>query len=134
MSVKINIHPFLTQHTNNQDVVEVNGSTVGQCLSQLIAQFPGLRQWLFEKNGKLNRLVEIYVNMKSSYPEELAKPVRDGDELHIIIKFLEDDERAPSIQYSAYFLTGSKAKNTLFSSFIAPFTSIIIGGMSKTES
>lgn len=85
MSVKINIHPFLTQHTNNQDVVEVNGSTVGQCLNQLVARFPGLRQWLFEKNGKLNRLVEIYVNMESSYPEELAKPVRDGDELHIII-------------------------------------------------
>lgn len=85
MSVKINIHPFLTQHTNNQDVVEVNGSTVGQCLNQLVARFPELRKWLFEKNGKLNRLVEIYVNMESSYPEELAKPVRDGDELHIII-------------------------------------------------
>jgi molybdopterin converting factor small subunit len=85
VSVKINIHPFLSQHTNNQDVVEVNGSTVGQCLEQLVARFPELRQWLFEKDGKLNRLVEIYVNMESSYPEELAKPVKDGDELHIII-------------------------------------------------
>jgi len=85
VSVKINIHPFLSQHTNNQDVVEVNGGTVGQCLEQLVARFPELRQWLFEKNGKLNRLVEIYVNMESSYPEELAKPVKDGDELHIVI-------------------------------------------------
>jgi molybdopterin converting factor small subunit len=85
MSVKIKIHPFLSQHTNNQDIVEVNGRTVGQCLEQLVDQFPELRQWLFEKNGKLNRLVEIYVNMESSYPEELAKPVKDGDELHIII-------------------------------------------------
>jgi sulfur-carrier protein len=85
MSVKINIHPFLSQHTNNQDVVEVNGSTVGQCLERLVARFPGLRPWLFEKDGKLNRLVEIYVNMESSYPEELAKPVKDGDELHIIV-------------------------------------------------
>jgi len=85
VSIKINIHPFLSQHTNDQDVVEVNGSTVGQCLEQLVARFPELRQWLFEKNGKLNRLVEIYVNMESSYPEELAKPVKDGDELHIIV-------------------------------------------------
>lgn len=85
MSVKINIHPFLSQHTNDQDVVEVNGSTVGQCLEQLVARFPELRQWLFEKNGKLNRLVEIYVNMESSYPEELAKPVKDGDELYIVV-------------------------------------------------
>ena len=85
MSVKINIHPFLTQHTDGQDVVEVDGSTVGQCLEQLVGRFPGLRPWLFEKNGKLNRLVEIYVNTESSYPEELAKPVKDGDELHIVI-------------------------------------------------
>jgi molybdopterin synthase sulfur carrier subunit len=85
VSVKINIHPFLSQHTNSQDVVEVNGSTVGQCLEQLVARFPELRPWLFEKDGKLNRLVEIYVNMESSYPEELAKPVKDGDELYIVV-------------------------------------------------
>jgi molybdopterin synthase sulfur carrier subunit len=85
VSVKINIHPFLSQHTNKQDVVEVNGSTVGQCLEELVARFPGLKPWLFEKNGKLNRLVEIYVNAESSYPEELAKPVKDGDELYILI-------------------------------------------------
>jgi molybdopterin synthase sulfur carrier subunit len=85
VSVKINIHPFLSQHTNNQDVVEVNGSTVGQCLEGLVARFPELRKWLFEKDGKLNRLVEIYVNAESSYPEELAKLVKDGDELHILI-------------------------------------------------
>ena len=85
MSVTIKIHPFLSQHTNNQDMVEVNGRTVGQCLEQLVARFPELRQWLFERDGKLNRLVEIYVNMESSYPEELAKPVKDGDELYILV-------------------------------------------------
>jgi hypothetical protein len=25
------------------------------------------------------------VNMESTYPEELAKPVRDGDEIHITL-------------------------------------------------
>ncbi|MFC1932815.1 MoaD/ThiS family protein [Chloroflexota bacterium] len=85
MSVKININPFLSHLTNDQDVVEVNGSTVGQCLEQLVARFPELRNWLFEKDGKLNRLVDIYVNLESSYPAELAKPVKDGDELHIIV-------------------------------------------------
>jgi len=85
MSVKINIHPFLHHLTNDQDVVEVNGSTVGQCLEQLVARFPELRQWLFGKDGNLTGLVDIYVNLESSYPEELAKPVKDGDELHIII-------------------------------------------------
>lgn len=85
MSVKININPFLSHLTNDQDIVEVNGSTVGQCLGQLVARFPELRKWLFEKDGNLNSLVDIYVNLESSYPEELAKPVKDGDELHIIV-------------------------------------------------
>ena len=85
MSVKINIHSFFSHLTNGQEIVEANGNTVGQCLEHLVTQFPGLRKWLFEKDGKLNRLVDIYVNLESSYPEELAKPVKDGDELHIIV-------------------------------------------------
>ncbi|GAH23804.1 unnamed protein product [marine sediment metagenome] len=85
MSVKINIHPFFSHLTNDQAVVEVNGSTVGQCLEQLVAQFPKVRNWLFEKDGKVNRLVDIYVNGESAYPEELAKPVKDGDELHTVV-------------------------------------------------
>lgn len=85
MSVKINLHPILANLANNQDIVEVNGSTVGQCLDQLVARFPEFRYWLFGKDGSLNRTVDVYVNQESSYPEELAKPVKDGDELHIII-------------------------------------------------
>lgn len=85
MSVKINIHPSLTHLTGGQGVVEVSGITVGQCLEQLVSRFPEMKGWLFGKNGKLSNVVEIYVNMKSSYPEELAKPVKDGDELSIIL-------------------------------------------------
>ena len=85
MSVKIDIHPFLLHLTNDQAVVEVNGSTVGQCLEELVSRFPELKEWLFGKDGNLNSLVEIYVNLESSFPEELAKTVKDGDELHIVI-------------------------------------------------
>jgi len=84
VSVTVNIHPSLTHLTGGQNVVEVNGSTVGLCLHALIAKFPELKGWLFAKNGKLNGTIEIYVNSKTSYPEELAMPVKDGDQLHII--------------------------------------------------
>ena len=85
MSVTINLHPNLYHFTNDQAVVEVNGSTVGQCLADLVKQFPQIRQGLFGKDGKLLNYVDIYVNQESSYPEELAKPVKDGDELHITL-------------------------------------------------
>ena len=85
MSVTINLHPNLLQFTNDQTVIEVKGNTVGQCLDDLVRQFPRIRQGLFGKDGKLLNYVDIYVNQESSYPEELAKPVKDGDELHITL-------------------------------------------------
>ena len=84
MSIKINLSPRFFPHTNNQQVAEVSGSTVGQCLEHLVEQFPGIKQWLFDKNGKLHSYLDIYVNGQSVYPEELTKPVKDGDELYIV--------------------------------------------------
>ena len=85
MAVKININPVLYEHTNNQSMIEVDGNTVGQCLNQLVKQFPDMEKALFDKNSKLLSYVDIYVNEESSYPEELAKPVKEGDNLYIAI-------------------------------------------------
>lgn len=85
MSVRVNIHPRLYQFTGDQAVAEVRGNTVGQCLDDLVRQFPEIKKGLFGKDGKLLNYVDIYVNLESSYPEELSKPVREGDELHITL-------------------------------------------------
>ncbi len=84
MSITVRIPPFLYKYTNGKQVAEVEGSTVGQCLDQLIKQFPGIEDVIFDKDGKLKYWLNIYVNRESCYPEELAKPVKDGDELDII--------------------------------------------------
>lgn len=85
MSVSVNIHPNLRHLTSEQEVVQVSGSTVGQCLEQLVAQFPGVAKALFAKDGKLFDYVTIYVNGESAYPEELARSVNDGDELYVVM-------------------------------------------------
>lgn len=84
MTVKINVPPGIRHFINNQDIVEVRGSTVGECLNQLTDQFPVLKDELLDKDGNVLNFVDIYVNGKSSYPEELAKSVKDGDEVHIL--------------------------------------------------
>jgi molybdopterin converting factor small subunit len=66
-------------------VVEVEGNTVSECLNQLIKQFPGMEKALFAKKDKLLNIVEVYVNHVSAYPNELVKPVKDGDEIHLVI-------------------------------------------------
>jgi molybdopterin converting factor small subunit len=85
MSVKIHLHLTLRQYTNGQDIVEAQGKTVGECLTDLVRKFPGLEPSIFDKTGKLNHIVEVYLNLQSAYPDELAKPVKDGDEIHITV-------------------------------------------------
>ncbi len=83
MSIKINIPAYMRSFTNNMEVAEVNGSTVGECLNHLVKQFPGMKKQLFSKNGNLFENIIISVNGESAYPEQLAKPVKEGDELNI---------------------------------------------------
>ena len=85
MSIKVNILPYFQYLTGGKTVVEVAGSTVAQCLDDLARQFPGVRTVLFDENGGLLTYVDVYVNGESGYHEGLAKPVREGDELHIIL-------------------------------------------------
>ena len=77
MSTKIHI-PSYFQHYTKMEVVEVNGSTVGECLNHVAKQSPG-----FERTMLINRFI-IYVNEDYSYSDELAERVKDGDEIHII--------------------------------------------------
>jgi len=78
MSITIYIPSYFQHYTNKMEVVEVNGSTVGECLNHLAKQFPG-----FERAMLIN-YSDIYVNEDYSYPKEFTEPVEDGDELHMI--------------------------------------------------
>ena len=84
MSVKIKVPSYMKSFTNNMEVVEVNGSTVGECLNHLVKQLPGMKKQLFSKDDNLFENIIISVNGESAYPEQLAKPVKDGDKLDII--------------------------------------------------
>ena len=85
MAIKVHIHTTHRQFTNGLEVVEVEGNIVGECLNQLIKQFPGMEKALFAKKDKLLNIVEVYVNHVSAYPNELVKPVKDGDEIHLVV-------------------------------------------------
>jgi molybdopterin converting factor small subunit len=67
------------------DELEVEGQTVGECINQLVAKHPDMQKALFDKNGKLKNIIDIYLNQESTYPKELEKPVKDGDEIHITV-------------------------------------------------
>ena len=85
MSIKVEISPIFAQHTDNRLEFRLKGSTVGECLDQLIKQFPGMKSALFDQSGRLYRYIDIYINGESAYPDELAKPVKNGDKLNVLI-------------------------------------------------
>ena len=85
MGIKVHIHKTHRQYTNGLDVVEAEGNTVGACLKHLVGEFPGIEKEIFDKKGNLRNIIEIYVNLESAYPNELAKPVKDGDDMHITL-------------------------------------------------
>ncbi len=85
MPAKVNIHTTHRQFTNGLEVVAVEGNTVGECLNHLIKQFPGMEKALFAKKDKLLNVVEVFINHETAYPNELVKPVKDGDEIHLVI-------------------------------------------------
>jgi molybdopterin synthase sulfur carrier subunit len=84
MSVQIDIPPLLRHLSDGATAAKVMGSTVGDCLNHFIEQYPRTKKLLLDKDGKLLRYVEVYVNKVTTYPEELATPVNDGDEISIV--------------------------------------------------
>jgi len=85
MSITLHLHKTHRQYTDGADTLELEGRTIGECLDGLIKRFPGMQAALFDGKDKLKNQIEIYLNMESAYPDELKRPVKDGDEVYIIV-------------------------------------------------
>lgn len=62
MSIKVRIPTPLQKHTNNQAEVSVDASDVKGLIEALEKDFPGIKDRICEKDGKVRRFINIYVN------------------------------------------------------------------------
>jgi molybdopterin converting factor small subunit len=85
VSITINVHKTHREFTDGTEKLAVNGQTVGECIQDMISRYPGMKAAIFDAKGKLLNQIEIYLNMESAYPDELKKPVKEGDEIHIAV-------------------------------------------------
>lgn len=85
MSITVKLHPILQKLAGGQELVEVTGHNTGECLEDLESRYPVIKQMIRDNRGQLRRYCEIIVNSKSTYPNELTTPVKDGDQIHIMI-------------------------------------------------
>ncbi len=84
MGTKVYLYSGLKEFADGVDVSEVHGSTIGECLADLVRQFPRMKPVLFYKAGNLSAAVLVSINLKSMYPEQLAYPVGDSDDIYIV--------------------------------------------------
>ena len=85
MSVTVELSPVFSMYTDNQLKVAAKGKTLGECLSSLGGRFPELKRMILDRDGNLSPTFDVFVNGESAYPEMMARPVKDGDVISLIM-------------------------------------------------
>jgi molybdopterin synthase sulfur carrier subunit len=81
MSIRMLVPSLLRKYTDNLDVVEVEGITVGDCIDALRERYPGVEKWLY-RGGKVAGHVHIGVNRKKASVDD---HVSNGDEVKLML-------------------------------------------------
>ncbi len=85
MPIKVLVPTPLRPYTGKQSTVEVAGKTVGEALSNLVAEHPDLRKHLFSEDGKLRSFVNVYLNDEDiRYLAKDATPAKESDTITIV--------------------------------------------------
>jgi sulfur-carrier protein len=85
MAKKVRIPTPLRKLTNNEEVVEINGSTIDEAITELQARYPGIKERLLDETGSVRRFVNVYVNEEDiRFLQNQKTPLKDGDEISII--------------------------------------------------
>ena len=85
MPVKVRIPTPLRKLTNNEEIVEVNASTVRDAIVQLQSRYPGIKERLLDDDGSVRRFVNVYVNEEDiRFLQNQETPIKSGDEISII--------------------------------------------------
>ena len=85
MGVIIEIPSALKQYVNDQDEVEVSGSSVEEAIGALVAEYTELKVNLFDENGKIRSFINVYLNDDDiRYADGLKSEVQDGDFIQIV--------------------------------------------------
>jgi adenylyltransferase/sulfurtransferase len=85
MPTKILIPTPLRPFTDKLDAVELDGHTVGELLQGLTTRYGGLKQHLYNGEGRLRSFVNVYVNDEDiRYLQKEDTPLKSGDVVSII--------------------------------------------------
>jgi molybdopterin converting factor small subunit len=86
VSVRVKIfHAELQRVVNGPGEVRVEGTTVGECLRDLIRRYPEAERLMFDANGELQKRFYVFVNQESMFKAGFDQPVTDKDNLILVV-------------------------------------------------
>ena len=75
----------LRKLTNELEVVQASGATIGEVIDSLDKAFPGLRERIVDDAGQVRRFVNIFLNDEDiRFLDEKATLVKATDEISIV--------------------------------------------------
>ncbi len=85
MATSIRIPTPLRKLTGDQEIVEAEGSTIGEILQSLDDHYPGLKDRICDEKGNVRRFVNVYLNDEDiRFLDDKKTPVISGDEISIV--------------------------------------------------
>jgi sulfur-carrier protein len=85
MSIDVRIPTILRSFTGGAKAVQGSGDTLADLLTDLDAQYPGIRARLITEEGALHRFVNVYVNDEDvRFLGGLDAKVNNGDSVTIL--------------------------------------------------
>jgi hypothetical protein len=86
MPIEVNIFSArILDAMHHPSSISVNGQTVGECLADLIGQYPDIRPMIFDRADHFRREVFVYINLESLHKVELTRPVKANDRILVAV-------------------------------------------------
>jgi hypothetical protein len=85
MSVRVKISTAHQYATNGLEIVEVEGTTIWQCLKDLIRKFPPLEKLMYNDVTSISDYLLIFLNGENVPHSDLNKMVKERDEIALVM-------------------------------------------------
>ncbi|MBI2166529.1 MAG: MoaD/ThiS family protein [Chloroflexi bacterium] len=85
MAVTVRIPTPLRRVTSGLDKVDIECTTMSECIASLDRRFPGIKERLCDEKGELRHFVNIYLNGEDvRFLKGLQTETKAGDEVSIV--------------------------------------------------
>lgn len=82
--VTVRVPGMLARYTGGSTSVTLDAATVDGCVDTLVAEFPGLRQHLFDGDGDLREHLQLFVDGQRVRSTDGLLALEDGAEVDVV--------------------------------------------------